>query len=85
MPGFDAGERELPRPIVDVAPETRQRIQQVLVAIVDGATPEEIADYLEHGFPDAPFLDEPGQREEFDSHIDTVLSLLQSPVEAAKV
>lgn len=80
--GFDAGERELPEPLVPIADETKERLALALTAIVGGATPEELADYLDEGaFPDeiVGALDRAGEREEMFAHIDLLLRIQQSP------
>jgi hypothetical protein len=83
MDGFDAGQQVIPGPAVDVAPEVRARLVEVLAAMVCGKTPEEIAGYLEDGFPGevGELLERPGERDEMAAHLDVILSVLQSPVE----
>lgn len=89
MNGFEAGDRELPAPPVGVTDETRATMAKVLVAIVGGpeggATPEELAGFLEDGFPGwvVEALERPGEGEEFNAHIDVLLSVLQSPAAIA--
>lgn len=82
MDGFEAGERELPGPQVDVSAETRERLIKVSAALISGWTPEEIAAMLAE--PELPAdallgLDRSGEREEMSAHVDILLSVLQTP------
>lgn len=84
MEGFDAGTRDLPAPPAGVAEETRVRLAEALTAIVAGATPEELAGYVEDGFPEhvAQALSRPGEQEEMLAHVDVLLSISRPPVGA---
>lgn len=79
--GFEAGDRDIPEPAIDVTPETRERMIQTLYAQIIGATPEEVAEYLQDGFPlgVTVALDCIGVREEMSNHVDLLLSVMQSP------
>lgn len=79
--GFEAGERELPEPPVPVGDETKERMATALCAIVGGATPEEVADYLDGAFPHevVEALERAGEREEMYAHVDLLLRIQQSP------
>jgi hypothetical protein len=85
MQGFDAGDRELPTPEIQIDDETRGRLVLSLVAIVDGATPEELAGYLEDGFPArvADGLERPDERAEMSAHVDLLLTVLPTSALAA--
>jgi hypothetical protein len=85
MDGFDAGEKVLPTPLVDVGEQTKGRLALVLMAVVHGCTPEEVAGFIDNGFPAEVerTLERPFEREEMAAHVDLLLTVLQSPVEAA--
>lgn len=82
MEGFEAGDKALPTPVVDVSDDVRARLVTTLYAIVDGRTPEEIAGYLESGFPQEidDALNRPGERDEMAAHVALMLSVIQAPV-----
>jgi hypothetical protein len=82
--GFPAGDRELPTPPIEVSPDTRERLIQSLTEIVAGSTPEELAGYLDDGFPDSTgeALERPGERDEMGAHVDLLLTVLQTPAPA---
>ena len=81
MQGFDAGDRELPTPPFEVDPATRDRLIHVVASVAMCSTPEEIAGYLEDGFPDevTVFLKRPGERDALSAHVDLFLTVLQAP------
>jgi hypothetical protein len=83
--GFDAGEKTIPAPLVQVADGTRERLIRLLAAVVCGSTPETVAGYLEEDeFPDvvSEMLGRPGEREELGAHVDLLLGVLQAPAGA---
>lgn len=75
----------LPSPPAPVDDATKARLTRVLTAIVSGATPGEVARYLEAGFPD--FVEEALQRplegQEMADHVDVLLATLQTPALSA--
>lgn len=81
MEGFDAGTRDLPAPPAELAEETRARLALVVAAIVHQRTPEDIAGYLEDGFPEeiTAGIERPGERDEMLAHVDVLLSIAQAP------
>jgi hypothetical protein len=86
MDGFEVGEREIPTPAVRIEDVTRDRLMQVIAAIISGHTPEEIAGFLDGKFPAAVerFIDRPHEAEEMSAHVDLMLGVIQSaPAPAA--
>jgi alkanesulfonate monooxygenase SsuD/methylene tetrahydromethanopterin reductase-like flavin-dependent oxidoreductase (luciferase family) len=85
MHGFEERDGALPRPPVGVEDATRERLIRVVAAIVTGSTPEEVAAYLDRGFPDRvdELLAQPLQHDEFSDHVDLLLTAMQSPAPAA--
>lgn len=86
MHGFEEREGALPTPPVQIAETTRDRLVRVVAAIVTGATPEEVADYLQADvFPPEvlALIDRPHEAEEMGAHVDLLLTTMQTPALAA--
>jgi hypothetical protein len=70
--GFDAGDVPLPEIPAAVSDRMREHLAMCLAAIMSGATPEELAGYLD-GAPFPPeatgLLELPGGREELEAHL----------------
>lgn len=85
MNGFEERDGVVPEPPVQIEDDTRDRLVRVILAIINGATPEELVGYLADGFP--PEVDEalarPLEAEEISDHVDVVLSTLQTPALSA--
>lgn len=82
MQGFEpGGAGSLPSPPVEVDDATRVRLQLVLASIALGATPEDVAAYLDGGFPDkvTDMLARPLEQQEMSDHVGVILSTLQAP------
>lgn len=84
LDGFEAPEQEIPTPPIDVADGTRERMVYVLTAMLQGATPEDVAVYLADGFPPAvaEALERPGEVDEMGAHVDLLLTVQQTPAAA---
>lgn len=80
MNGFDAGDTPTLTPPVPIEAATRERLTQLVAAITLGSTPEEIAGYLDDGFPDEVglLLARPLEAEEMSAHVDLLLGAMQS-------
>ncbi len=77
LAGFRVPRASLPVAAVDDA--TRERLALVLAAIVDGCTPEEVARFVEAGFPDDVWLalERPCERAEMDAFAGLLLSVAE--------
>lgn len=83
--GFDAGDTEVPEPLVGVAEETRERLRYAVAAVVKWITPEALWESLESGERIAEVdehLARPGEADEVDAYVDVLLNVLQSPAGA---
>jgi hypothetical protein len=83
MDGFEVDDRPILAPPVPVDDVTKERLATALSAIIAGATPEDLVDYLEQGFPASvtDALERPGERDEMYAHLDLLLGILQAPAE----
>jgi hypothetical protein len=79
--GFEVEDREIPRPIVPVGDEVRDRLRRSVAAMMLHATPEDLAGYLQDGFPArvTDELERPLVREELDAFVDLLLVVQQTP------
>lgn len=81
MEGFEVEDRELPTPLIPVETETKETMALALCAIVHGATPEDLAGYLDGAFPHEVIeaLERAGERDEMWAHVDLLVRIQQSP------
>lgn len=79
--GFEAPERTLEVPPVPVSDQVRDAMVNVLAAVVCGATPEEVSEYLQTGFPDrvTDLLAREHELDEMRAHVDLLLCVQQMP------
>jgi hypothetical protein len=78
--GFKVAENAPAIPVADLPAETRQQLVRMLAAVVTGGTPEEIATYLRHGWPEVvtETLDRVGETDELSAHVDLLVSVIQA-------
>jgi hypothetical protein len=78
--GFETPGRELPTSAAQISAAVRDRMVHVLAAMLCGKTPEEIAGYVQDGFPAAvdELLARPHEADELDGHVDLLLSVQQA-------
>lgn len=84
MDGFEAGQIEIPVPVVPISDATRVRLITMLAAVQGFATPEEVAVLLADGGGSGlekaeRILSQDGLREEMSAHVDLLLTVLQAP------
>ena len=85
LDGFDVRTVALPTPLVPVSAAVRERCMQVLAAALGGNTPEQVAAYLERGFPVVvdECLARPWEADEVGAFVDLLLCVQQSPAAAS--
>lgn len=83
LSGFTVPHVDLPRPLVDVSPQTREAMVNVVAAIVHRATPEDIAGHLTDGAPDwiGEALERPHEADEMNAMVDLLLYVMQTPAD----
>jgi hypothetical protein len=80
MHGFEVGDRRVLSPPVRIEDDTRDRLVRVMAAVSQGATPEDVSEWLEAGFP-ADVEDQiarPYEADELSAHVDVFLAALQA-------
>lgn len=81
MQGFDQEGTVPTPPAGGVSQAKRDRLVNVMAAVVGGATPEEITVWLSGEFPAAivASLDRPLERDEMHAYVDVCLSVISEP------